>query len=594
MENPKPLWEVTADLSAVAMGRLPADLVIRNGQLVNVFTGEILEHMDVAVKHGRIALVGDASGCIGKKTRIIEANHDYLVPGFLDGHIHVESSMLTVREYARITVPHGTSAIFMDPHEIVNVSGLDAMRVMMDDASWTPLRVFTTTPSCVPAAPGLENTGGAVSAEDIEDTMKWSGVAGLGEMMDIFGILDSDPKAHAKVAAVLRAGKPVTGHFALPDTGSMLNAYAAAGISSCHESTRPEEALAKLRLGMYAMVREGSAWDDLPTVIKAVTQSGIDTRRVVFVSDDLHADTILSCGHMDAIARLAIQCGVEPVTAIQMITINTAECFGLSGEIGSIAPGRLADINILSALKSVRVRQVIIGGEPVAENGELCTGLTSVRYPEFLRTTMKINRVVQADDFAVPIPGNVDYKGVRVMEIHENNVLTSSIIQTLPVENGMVQSDPEQDICKVAVINRHGLDSMFVGFVKGFSLKKGAAASTYAHDAHNLIIVGKNEEDMALAANTLVSCGGGMTAVADGEVLQCVELPVAGLISEKSASEVAGELKDLAGAWKEFGCPIESPFMTMSLLSLAVIPELRITDKGMVDVLKNKLVSLFV
>lgn len=594
MKKIRPLWDVTRQLSATAAGREPADLVMKDARLVNVCTGEILPHMDVAVRCGRIALVGDAVHCVGEATRVVDAHGQYLTPGFLDGHMHVESSMMTLGEYARATLPHGTTGIFPDPHEIVNVAGLSAMRAMMEDARTTPQHVYMTTPSCVPASPGLENTGGSVTADDIAETMRWDGVAGLGEMMNVHGVVDAEVGVHARIAATLRAGRPVTGHFPLEDNGALLAAYAAAGVSSDHESTRPEDVLAKLRLGMAVMIREGSAWDDLPAVVRAVTEQRIDTRHVLLVSDDLHADTLLSRGHMDYIVQMAVCCGVPPVTAVQMATLNTAEYFGVAQDIGSVTPGRIADFLLLSDLAAVEVHTVYVGGEEVAKDGSLCCQTAAYSYPAELYHTMRLKRKRTPDDFVVHAPQGAASCHVRVMAVRGGSVLTTRQVRKLPVRAGRVCMEPDVDICKVTVLNRHGLDTRGYGFVEGFSLKRGAVASTYAHDAHNLLVMGTNDADMALAANTLIDCGGGLAAVADGKVLARVELPIAGLMSGRSAAETAAALEKLARAWRTLGCELESPFMTFSLLSLAVIPDLRITDKGLVDVRQNRLVPLFV
>ena len=589
------LWEVGRQLTATAQGKLKADLIIKNGKLVNVFTGEIQPSIDVAIKSGRIALVGDAAAAVGDETVIIDAQGMYLVPGFIDGHLHVESSLMTVGEYAKAALPHGTASIFMDPHEIVNVTGLDGMVAMMKDGAETPLRVFTTIPSCVPASPGLENTGSTITSEDIRKTLNWEGVAGLGEMMNYPGILSGDPQTCEKVEKTLEAGKTVTGHFPLTDTGAALNAYIAAGINCCHESTRACEALAKMRLGMYAMIREGSAWDDLPEVVKAITEQQIDTRLALLVSDDLHADTLLKSGHMDYIIRLAISKGVRPVTAIQMATLNTACCFGMERDIGSISPGRFADINILSDLAQVKVEKVIINGELVAEKGKLTMSVGCYVYPEQLRNSVKITRKFLPSDFIVKVPLGMENARVRVIGVHDSNVLTTESIETLPVRNEEVELSTEQDICKVAVINRHSAEGkMSVGFVQGFGLNKGSTASTYAHDAHNLIVLGKSDAEMAFAANKLVESGGGMTAVEGEKVLALLKLPIAGLMSDLSAQEVAEALGKLSEAWAVLGSPLASPFMTMSLLSLVVIPEIRITDKGLVNVYNNNFTELFI
>jgi len=588
------LWEVGRQLTATAQGKLKADLVIKNGTLVNVFTGEIQPNTDVAVKFGRIALVGDATVAVGKETVIIDAQGMYLVPGFIDGHLHVESSLMTVGEYAKATIPHGTSSIVMDPHEIVNVAGLDGMVAMMKDGEATPLRVFATIPSCVPASPGLENTGSTITSQDVQTTLSWEGVVGLGEMMNYAGILSGDSQTCEKVEKTLAVGKTVTGHFPLTDIGAALNAYIAAGISCCHESTSAREALAKMRLGMYAMIREGSAWDDLPEVIKAITEQKIETRLAVLVSDDLHADTLLKRGHMDYIIRLAVSKGVRPVTAIQMATLNAACCFGMERDIGSISPGRFADLNILSDLAQVRVEKVIINGELVAEKGRLTVPVIGYVYPEQLKASVKITRKIFPSDFIVKAPLGTETARVRVIGVHDSNVLTTEIVEVLPVKNGKVELTTEKDICKVAVINRHRVDGgMSVGFVHGFGLKKGAVASTYAHDAHNLIVLGMSDAEMALAANKLVEADGGMTAVDGERVLALLKLPIAGLMSDLPAQAVAAALEELSEAWVALGSPLASPFMIMSLLSLVVIPEIRLTDKGIVNVYTNSFTTLF-
>jgi adenine deaminase len=593
MKNSCKLWEVTKALAMTAQGLEPADLIVKNGRLINVFTGEVINGTDIAVRCGRIALVGDATHTQGKNTTVIDADGMYLSPGFIDGHLHVESSMTTVCNYASVTVPHGTTSIFMDPHEIVNVLGLPGMKAMMEDGEASPLRVYTTTPSCVPASPGLENTGSRITPDDITETMSWEGVAALGEMMNYAGILSGDDTTHEIVARALKAGKPVTGHWPLDDTAAGLNAYIASGITSCHESTTPEQALAKMRLGMYAMIREGSAWHDLRAVIKALTENEIDTALAVLVSDDLHADTLLEFGHMDHIIRLAISAGVSPVKAIQMATVNTARYFKLDGDIGSLAPGRYADINILSSLEDVRVETVMIGGKTVASSGKLVSKTDHYFYPDVFRHTVKLSHKIDPSCFALKAPNGADSAQVKVIGVHNASVITTQTVQALPVHNGCILSAPERDIIKVAVINRHNPQGgMSVGFVSGFKLTHGATASTYAHDAHNLMIIGTNDEDMAFAANTLIDCEGGMTAVCNGSVLALLALPIAGLMSDLTAPVVAQKLKELEDAWKQLGSPLVSPFMTMSLLSLAVIPEIRITDKGLVDVLKNKLTTL--
>ena len=586
-----PLETITMELADVAMGRRKADMVIKNGTLVNVNTKELQEHIDVALYKGRIALVGDASHCIGETTQIIDATGLYIAPGFMDGHIHVESSMLTVSQYSTAVVPHGTTAIFMDPHEIANVLGLKGVKLMLDEARDVPLRVYATVPSCVPAAQGLEDAGAEIGPEEIAEAMKWDAIAGLGELMNFPGVFNSVPDVHKEIAVTLKAGKPVTGHFALPDTGKMLNAYIASGVRSCHESVRHEDALAKMRLGMYAKIREGSAWHDLKEVIKAITHNTVQSRFAILVSDDTHPDTLIKLGHLDHIVKRAIEEGVDPVTAIEMVTINTAECFLMSKDFGSVSPSKVADIVLLSDLYSVTVKAVIIGGRLVARDGTMLSSAKKVTYPDWSKNTINVGKTLTKDDFI--LPNNKPEVKVRVIQIEEAKVTTKQVIETLKTIDGNVSPDTEKDIAKAALFERHkATGTKGLGFVKGFGFQKGAVASTVAHDSHNLLIVGTNEDDMAFAGNELIKAGGGMIAVADGKVLAIVELPVAGLLTDEPVEAVQKKVENLEKAWKMLGCNLVSPFMTMALLGLPVIPELRLSNRGLVDAVKFIIVDV--
>jgi len=586
-----PLETITMELADVAMGRRKADMVIKNGTLVNVNTKELLEHTDVAIYKGRIALVGDATHCVGDTTEIIDATGLYIAPGFMDGHIHVESSMLTVSQYSTAVVPHGTTAIFMDPHEIANVLGLKGVKLMLDEARDVPLRVYATVPSCVPAAPGLEDAGAEIGPEEIAEAMKWDAIAGLGELMNFPGVFNSVPQVHKEIEVTLKAGKPVTGHFALPDTGKMLNAYIASGVRSCHESVRHEDALAKMRLGMYAKIREGSAWHDLKEVIKAITQNTVQSRFAILVSDDTHPDTLIKLGHLDHIIKRAIEEGVDPVTAIEMVTINTAECFLMSKDFGSVSPSKVADIVLLSDLYNVTVKAVIIGGRLVAQDGKMLIPFKNVTYPDWSKNTVNVGKTLTPQDFM--LTSNKPEVKVRVIQIEEAKVTTKQVIETLKTIDGNVSPDTEKDIAKAALFERHkATGTKGLGFVKGFGLKKGAVASTVAHDSHNLLIVGTDEDDMAFAGNELIKAGGGMIAVADGKVLALVELPVAGLLTDEPVEAVQKKVENLEKAWKMLGCNLVSPFMTMALLGLPVIPELRLSNRGLVDAVKFIIVDV--
>ena len=577
----KPLWECSARLARVATGAEKAELVIQNARLVNVCTHEIQEHISVAIAEGRIALVGDASHCIGENTTVIDAQNKFLAPAFMDGHIHIESSMLTVGEYARAVIPHGTSGVFIDPHEICNVLGLDGVNYMTEDAKRTPMKTMLTTPSCVPAVGGFEDTGAKIDPDDVALTMEYDTCVGLGEMMNFPGILGGNPHTHGIVAETLKAGKIPTGHYSLRETGPGLNAYIAGGIRCCHESTRAEDALAKMRLGMYAMLREGSAWHDLQEVAKALTQHKVDSRFACLISDDTHPRTLIRNGHLDHIVRRAIEEGIDPITAIQMVTINVAQCFQLDHEMGSVAPSKCADLVLLDDLERCHVTDVFIDGAYVAKDGKLLIELEPYAYSRKALHSVHLGEL-RPEAFQIPCEGET--AKVHAIEIIPARVGTFDRIVTLPVNEGGIQADPEQDVLKVAVFERHKrTGTVGKGFTKGFGIGHGALAQTVAHDAHNLLVVGSNDEDMALAANTLIACGGGLVAVRDGKVLSVVELPIAGLMSDKPIAEMCEVIEKMEETWVKMGSSLPSPFMTMALIPLACLPETRLTNRGLVD-----------
>ncbi|MBQ2668184.1 MAG: adenine deaminase [Clostridia bacterium] len=577
------LWDCSRTLADVATGRKPAETVIRNARLVNVCTHEILDNTDVAIACGRIALVGDAAHCIGEGTKVIDAEGQLIAPGFLDGHIHIESSMLSPVEYARAVLPHGTTGIYYDPHEICNVLGLKGVDLMAADAEKTPLKAMLTTPSCVPAVPGFEDTGAHVGPEDIASEMLHDYTVGLGEMMNFPGINGAAEETHGITGETLKAGKIITGHYSIPETGPGLNAYIASGARCCHESTRAEDALAKMRLGMYAMMREGSAWHDLVEVSRAITEHEVDSRFAVMVSDDTHPHTLLNQGHLDHIVRRAVSFGVDFVTAVQMVTLNCATCFKMDDQIGSITPGKCADIVFIDNEQDIHVTRVIIDGDVVAENGKLVNEPEKSAFPDWAMDTMHIGETITPDTFKI-YTDKKDTATVRAMEIIPVHVGNYERHVQLKVENGELKSDVEQDVLKAFVFERHkNTGTHGVGFVQGFHVKNGAMASTVAHDAHNLLVLGTNDEDMALAANTLIECGGGEVIVQNGKVLACVPLPFAGLMNTKTAEEMDELVENLGKAWEVIGCDIQSPFMTMALIPLACLPELRLTNRGLVD-----------
>lgn len=580
-------WSETAPLLVdVAMGRRHADIVVRNGRWVNVYSGEIVPDIDIAIAAGRFAYVGpDASHTIGEETRIVDAGGRYLVPGLCDGHMHVESGLVTVTEFARAVIPHGTTTMFVDPHEIANVLGMAGVKLMNDEAQSLPVNIFVQVPSCVPSAPGLENAGATLSAEDVKEALTWPNIIGLGEMMNFPGVAANDPKMAAEIAATQRAGLTVGGHYPSPDLGRAFHAYVAGGPADDHEGTTVDDAIARVRQGMRAMLRLGSAWFDVATPVKAITERGIDPRNFVLCTDDSHSGTLIYDGHMNRVVRHAIAQGVKPVTAIQMATINTAQHFGVERELGSIAPGRRADLIVTSDIASLPIEMVFARGQLLAENGILVADIPAYDYPESAKNTVKLGKVLAATDFDIAA-NDVDKVDVRVIGVVENQAPTKALQRNLPVSEGIVQMDRTGDVCQIALVERHRATGAVVNaFVSGFGYDTDCAmASTVAHDSHHMIVVGTNKADMAQAANRLHEVGGGIVLIAGGSEIALVELPVAGLMSDERAEVVADKAKLLVEGMRACGCTLNNAYMQHSLLALVVIPELRISDIGLVDV----------
>jgi len=577
------------------MGRRPADLVIHDGRWVNVCSGEIIEHTDIAILQSRIAYCGpDSNSMVGEKTKIIEAGGRYLVPGLLDAHMHIESSMLTISQFARAVLPHGTTGAFIDPHEIANVLGLSGVKLMVDEARTTPLRIYVQVPSCVPAAPKLETGGAQLGPGEVAEAMTWPGVIGLGEVMNYLGVAAGDRRLHAEIAETLKAGGIVGGHYASSDLGGAFHAYVAGGPSDCHEGTRVEDATARVRQGMYTMLRQGSAWHNVVAQLPAITRQGIDSRHFLLCTDDRHPGTLFEDGHMDDVVRLAIAEGVPPIMAIQMATLNTAEHFGVSCDVGCIAPGRYADILVVRDLNKLVIDLVFAAGDLVAQDGELTSEIVSYPYPEVARKSIHLARELQATDFVVQAPIVHGTIRARVIEVVENEVLTDAISANLPVQQGEVLPDSTQDIAFLSVVERHhGSGRISHGFVKGFGLSERCAlASTVSHDSHNLLIMGTDKRAMATAANEVVSMNGGVCLVKNDQPQVAIALPIAGLMSDQPVEVVACQMEQLHQVLKSCGCNLNNAFMTFSLLALPVIPQLRLSDLGLIDVDAFELVPL--
>jgi adenine deaminase len=593
----KPWSEVATSLVDVAMGRSPADLVISGGQWVNVHSGEIIPGTDIAVKHGRIAYVGsDAAHAIGPNTTVIAAHGRYLVPGLCDGHMHVESGMLTATEFARAVIPHGTTTMFVDPHEIANVMGLPGVKLMHDEAMGLPINMFVQVPSCVPSAPGLENPGAVLGPEDIAEALTWPNIIGLGEVMNFPGTIANDAKMAAEVAATMQAGKTVGGHYASPDLGLPFHGYVAAGPADDHEGTRAEDAIARVRQGMRAMLRLGSAWYDVAAQVKAITECGLDSRQFILCTDDCHAGTLVDEGHMDRVVRHAIAQGLKPVTAIQMASLNTAQHFGLERELGSITPGRRADILIVSDLAAMVIDSVIARGAVLAEHGKLVAEIAPFKHSDAVKRSVNMKRPVAAQDFDIKAPAGSNSVVARTIGVVENQAPTRALECRLSVKNGLVDMDRGNDVCQIAIVERHhATGGVSNGFVSGFGYRADCAvASSVAHDSHHIIVVGTNKDDMAFAANTLRDVQGGVCVVSQGKVLALVELPIAGLMSDERAEVVAQKMAKVIAAMASCGATLNNVFMQHSLLGLVVIPTLRISDVGLVDVTTFEKVPLFI
>jgi adenine deaminase len=591
-----PAWhEVVALLVDVATGRSPADLVVRSGRWVNVHSGEIVPATDIAITQGRFAYVGtDAGHTIGEKTKILEAFGRYMMPGLIDGHMHVESGMVTVTEFARAVIPHGTTSMFIDPHEIANVLGLAGVRLMHDEAMSLPINIWVECPSCVPSAPGLENAGASLGPADVAEAMSWPNIIGLGEVMNFPGVAAGDANMLGEISATRRCGKTVGGHYASRDLGLAFHGYAAGGPEDDHEGTQLEDAIARVRQGMRAMLRLGSAWYDVAAQIKAVTERGLDPRNFILCTDDSHSGTLVHDGHMNRVVRHAIAQGLKPITAIQMASLNTAQHFGLEREVGSITPGRRADLILTSDLAALPIETVIARGQVLAESGRLVADIAPYPYPQSAKTTVKLGKRLEASDFDIHAPKAAKSVRARVIGVIENQAPTRALECELAVVDGIVGAD--RDVCQIALVERHRATGKVTnGFVSGFGYSRPCAvASTVAHDCHHMIVVGTSKSDMAQAANRLAEVQGGIVVISEGRELALVEMPIAGLMSDERAEAVAAKADRMVQAMQQCGCRLNNAYMQHSLLALAVIPELRISDLGMVDVRQFELVDLFI
>ena len=560
----------------IAGGGKKVDLLLKNARVINTFSGDI-HKTHVAVHKGKIVGFGQ----YGAK-RTMDLKGAYLAPGFIDGHVHIESSMVKIPEFAKVVLPHGTTSAVIDPHEIANVLGLDGIKYMLASSVNSVLGVFVMLPSCVPST-RLETAGAELSSHDLALLLNDERVLGIGEMMNYPGVIFQDEEVLRKIA--IAGNKVIDGHAPMLN-GKKLFAYVSAGIRSDHECTSVEEAKEKLRAGMYIMIREGTAAKNLKGLLPLVNSE--NSRKFVFVTDDRHLEDIFRQGHIDYLVRTAIQLGVEPIRAIQMATINTAEYFGLK-DLGAIVPGYHADLVVFEDLRKLKVSKVFKDGRLVARDGGMEPRVIR-EYEGKARGTINV-RWIEHEDFALKAEG----RRARVINIIPDQIVTRATVETVKQDGGYVSSDTERDILKIAVIERHMASGrVALGLVRGFGLKKGAIASSVSHDSHNIVVIGTHDGDMYAAAVQVVKMQGGIVAALNGQILEALPLPVAGLMSDRSAEFVREKQRRLNEIARMLGSKIDDPFMAMSFLTLPPIPEIRITDRGVIDAVGFKAVPLFV
>jgi adenine deaminase len=563
-----------AEFIKVARGDTPADLVLKNARVVNVFTGQIQE-THIAILETRIVGLGDYHG-----REEIDLGRRYVCPGFIDAHVHIESAMVPPNEYARMVVPHGTTTVVADPHEIANVLGLEGIRYMLDMAKYNPLSVYIMAPSCVPST-DKETTGAALYWYDLQTLLHEEYVLGLGEMMNYHGVINGQPEVLDRLRAF--QGRIKDGH-APGLQGKGLMAYAAANIGSDHECITPEEALRKLELGMFIFLREATTARNLRDLLPIVNEH--TSRRLCFCSDDRVPADLMDEGHIDHMIRVAIDGGVDPVTAIRIATLNPSEYFQLHDR-GAVAPARRADLVVFSDLKAPHAEMVFRNGKLVARDGQVIPWVRPKPRP-VLRSSININWA--KTNLRVPADG----RHVRVLGVIPGQIVTEHLIEEMPNHDGEIISDVERDILKLAVIERHlATGRVGLGFVKGLGLREGAVASSVAHDHHNIVVTGVDDVSMMTAIQATVATQGGLTVASGNTVLAQLPLPIAGLMSDQPFETVRRQMDEVTDAARKLGCRLHDPFMTLSFLALPVIPALKLTDHGLVDVERNEVVSLF-
>jgi adenine deaminase len=562
----------------IASGEGKADLLIKNGRVINVFSGEV-EKKDVAIFGGVIIGFGDY-----RAREVIDVKGDFLCPGLIDGHVHIESSMVTIPEFARAVLPNGTTTVIIDPHEIANVLGQKGVRFMAESTRGIPLNVFVMIPSCVPAT-HMETSGATLKAVDLKPLLKEPWAIGLAEMMNFPGVIFRDPEVLKKIE--IAKGKRIDGHApSLSEKG--LYAYLSAGIRSDHECTTLKEAKEKMKNGMWIMIREGTTARNLKDLLPLITPK--NSRRFFFVTDDRHPKELLEEGHINSMVKKAMQWGIDPILAIQMATLNAAEYFRLD-DLGAIAPGYRADIVTFDSLTRFRIKKVFKDGVLVAEDGTILShSMGNLSLFSTIRKRGLRIKTIKKNDLLL----QSDQPFAKIIQLIPNQIVTKKVVKKISLKDGVAYPNIKEDILKIIVVERHrATGNIGIGFVQGFGLKKGAIGSTVAHDSHNLVIVGTNDRDILKTVEIIQAMGGGLAAVSDKKVIASLPLPIAGLMAEGSVREVKDQLDILHHVTKTLGCKLDDPFMALSFLSLPVIPELKITDKGLIDVNQFKIVPVF-
>ena len=576
-----------------ALGKRPLSLLIRNVRLVDVY-GEKIVETDLGIYNDRIVSVlprgAHASGGPAP-ARTLDAHGHYALPGFIDAHIHIESALLTPDRLAEVVVPTGTTTLLVDPMEIANVAGYDGLDEFFRSAPDLPYRLFVEVSSRVPTAPGMETTGGELGPAAVRRALAWERSVSLGEL-DPSKILNPQRPYLQKILAAHARGKIANGHAAGLN-GRDLEAYAAARLADDHECVTLDDVKARHAVGLAVIIREGSSERNLRELISGIVRESLPTRHMMFCVDDKFSADIATEGHIDFNVNESIKLGLDPLKAIQMASLNAAEHFRLDDKLGALVPGRLADLILSDSLEPIVPAQVYVGGRLVAESGRLIASVRPIRYAAWLKNTVKTYRGRGTKPAHFELPAKGASARVRVIEIVPDQIINYFREAVLPVLDGLIQPDPAQDVLKIAVVERHGKNgNIALAFAKGFGIKRGAFGGTVAHDHHNIVVLGTNDDDIAACVRALVKMRGGFVAAAEGEVLAQVPLPIAGLMSDRPAAKVNQSLNKLNAATRQLGSPLSSPFMTLSFVSLPSIPEAGLTDKGLVDVRAHKFVPV--